>query len=64
VTHFSFLDLAELFDRHGFRIAATIPINSLQILMRLTRIDQHSLINPCSVAMMAVMAKLQCQKYT
>ena len=26
VTHFGFLDLAELFDRHGFRIEATIPI--------------------------------------
>lgn len=53
VTHFGFLDLAELFDRHGFRIEATIPIDSLQILMRLTRIDQHGLINPCSVAVIS-----------
>jgi hypothetical protein len=53
LTHFSFFDLAELFDRHGFRIAATIPVDSLQMLMRLTRTDQHSLINPCSVAVIS-----------
>lgn len=52
-THFSFLDLAELFDRHGFRIAATIAVDSSQILMRLTRIDQRCSIGPCSVAVIS-----------
>jgi hypothetical protein len=53
LTHFSFEDLAELFDRHGFRIASTMPVDSLQILMRLTPIDRQTRINPCSVAVIS-----------
>ena len=53
LTHFSFLDLAELFDRHGFRIASTMPVNSLQMLMRLTPVDKPSSINSCSVAVIS-----------
>ncbi len=33
---FSFYDLALLFDRYGFRIECTAPIDSGQVLMRLT----------------------------
>jgi hypothetical protein len=53
LTHFSFLDLAELFDRHGFRIVSTMPVDSLQILMRLTPVDRLAPINPCSVAVIS-----------
>jgi hypothetical protein len=53
LTHFSFLDLAELVDRHGFRIASTQPVDSLQILMRLTAADLHASANPGSVAVIS-----------
>jgi len=53
ITHFSFLDLAQLFDRHGFRIESTIPVDSLQILMRLAPVDQQTPMNPCSVAVIS-----------
>ncbi len=53
LTHFSLLDLAELFDRHGFRIVSSLPVDSLQILMRLTPADRQTEINPCSVAVIS-----------
>lgn len=53
LTHFSFVDLAELIDRHGFCIATTQPVDSLQILMRLTPTDRRTSINPCSVAVIS-----------
>jgi hypothetical protein len=53
ITHFSFLDLAQLFDRHGFRIESTMPVDSLQILMRLAPVDQQTPMNPCSVAVIS-----------
>jgi len=34
--HLSFCDLALLFDRYGFRIECTTPIDDTQVLMRLT----------------------------
>ena len=36
VNSYSFFDLARLFDRYGFRIECTAPIDSAQTLMRLT----------------------------
>ena len=40
VNHLSFYDLAMLFDRYGFRIACTAPVDDAQMLMRLTPIDR------------------------
>jgi hypothetical protein len=34
--HLSYYDLAMLFDRYGFRIECTTPIDDMQLLMRLT----------------------------
>ena len=36
INHFSFFELARLFDRYGFRIECTAPLDSVQFLMRLT----------------------------
>lgn len=52
-TNFSFLDLAELVDRHGFRIACSTPADTMQVLMRLTPIDRQAQMNPCSVAVIS-----------
>jgi hypothetical protein len=53
ITHFSFQDLAELVDRHGFRIAASMPVDAMQVLMRLTPIDRQPSMPPCSVAVIS-----------
>jgi hypothetical protein len=53
INHFSFLDLSNLLDRHGFRIASTQPVDSLQILMRLTAVDPRATANPSSVAVIS-----------
>ena len=36
VNHLSFYDLARLFDRYGFRIECTAPLDESQVLMRIT----------------------------
>ena len=53
MTHLSFLDLAQLFDRHGYRIEATMPVDAIQILMRLTRVEPGDTAAPCSVAVIS-----------
>jgi len=53
LTDFSFLDLAELFDRHGFRLASTMRVDPLQMLMRLTPVDKQRPVNSCSVAVIS-----------
>jgi hypothetical protein len=53
ITHFSFHDLAELVDRHGFRIAASMPVDGIQVLMRLTSVGKAAAIPPCSVAVIS-----------
>jgi hypothetical protein len=53
LTHFSFLELAELCDRHGFAIASSMPVDNLQILMRLKPAAQHAPIHPCNVAVIS-----------
>jgi hypothetical protein len=53
LTHFSFQDLAVLVDRHGFRIACSMPVDQIQILMRLTPLDRQPALPPCSVAVIS-----------
>jgi hypothetical protein len=49
----SFYDLALLFDRYGFRIECTAPIDAGQVLMRLTPIERLKPVTACSVAVIS-----------
>jgi hypothetical protein len=51
--HLSFYDLALLFDRYGFRIACTAPIDAAQVLMRVTPTEKLAPISSCSVAVVS-----------
>jgi hypothetical protein len=51
--HLSFCDLALLFDRYGFRIECTTPIDDTQVLMRLTPTEWLTPAAPCSVAVIS-----------
>ena len=51
--HFSFCDLALLFDRYGFRIECTAPIDEHQMLIRLTPTERLRPVAPCSVAVIS-----------
>ena len=53
VNHLSFYDLALLFDRYGFRIECTTPIDGTQVLMRLTPTEWLAPASACSVAMIS-----------
>lgn len=53
LNHFSFLGLAKLFDRHGFQIVSTAPVDQLQILMRLTPVERLPAVAPSSVAVIS-----------
>ena len=53
VNHMSFYDLAQLFDRYGFRIECTTPIDETQVLMRLTPTEWLSPIVSCKVAVIS-----------
>src|ERR1700674_60096 len=53
VNAFSFYDLALLFDRYGFRIACTAPIDGGQVLMRLTPTERLKPVASCSVAVVS-----------
>ncbi len=50
---FSFYDLASLFDRYGFRIECTAPLDGGQILMRLTPTERLRPVAACSVAVIS-----------
>jgi hypothetical protein len=50
---FSFYELALLFDRYGFRIACTAPIDGGQVLMRLTPTERLKPVASCSVAVVS-----------
>jgi hypothetical protein len=50
---YSFYDLATLFDRYGYRIECTAPIDAMQVLMRLTRADRLKPVTACSVAVLS-----------
>ena len=49
----SFYDLTLLFDRYGFRIACTAPVDERQVLMRLTPTERLRPVAPCSVAVVS-----------
>jgi hypothetical protein len=51
--HLSFYDLALLFDRYGFRIQCTAPIDDMHVLMRLTPTEKLMPVSPCSVAVVS-----------
>ncbi|HEY0223118.1 MAG TPA: hypothetical protein VGC38_01245 [Pseudolabrys sp.] len=51
--HLSFYDLALLFDRYGFRIECTAPVDGMQSLMRLTPTDRLKPVTACSVAVVS-----------
>ncbi len=53
VNNFSFFELATLFDRYGFRIECTAPIDSVQLLMRLTLAERLAPVRSCSVAVVS-----------
>ena len=53
VNHLSFYDLALLFDRYGFRIECTTPIDETQVLMRLTPTEWLLPVVSCSVAVIS-----------
>jgi hypothetical protein len=51
--HLSFCDLALLFDRFGFRIECTTPVDDTQVLMRLTPTEWLTPTAACSVAVIS-----------
>jgi hypothetical protein len=53
VNHLSFYDLTLLFDRYGFRIECTTPIDEHQVLMRLTPTERLRPVTQCSVAVIS-----------
>lgn len=53
VNHFSFCDLTLLFDRYGFRIECTTPVDEQQVLMRLTPTERLRPALPSSVAVIS-----------
>jgi hypothetical protein len=53
VNNFSFFELVTLFDRYGFRIECTAPVDSVQLLMRLTLAEKLAPLNACSVAVVS-----------
>jgi hypothetical protein len=53
INNFSFFELATLFDRYGFRIECTAPVDSVQCLMRLTPAEKLAPLKPCSVAVVS-----------
>lgn len=50
---FSFYDLALLFDRYGFRIECTAPVDGGDMLMRLTPTERLKPVTACSVAVIS-----------
>jgi len=53
VNRLSFYELALMFDRYGFRIACTTPIDETQVLMRLTPTEWLSPTATCRVAVIS-----------
>jgi hypothetical protein len=53
VNHLSFYDLASLFDRFGFRIECTTPVDETQVLMRITPTEHLAPIAPCNIAVIS-----------
>ena len=53
VNHLSLCDLALLFDRYGFRIESTAPIDATQMLMRVTPAERLAPVTSCNVAVIS-----------
>jgi hypothetical protein len=53
VNHLSYFELAQLFDRYGFRIECTTPIGACEMLMRLTPTDRLAPVMACDVAVVS-----------
>jgi Methyltransferase domain len=53
VNHFSLYELTLLFDRYGFRIECTAPVDECQMLIRLTPAERLKAVAPCSVAVIS-----------
>jgi Methyltransferase domain len=53
INHFGFFELARLFDRYGFRIECTAPVDGVQALMRLTPAERLLPVVPCRVAVVS-----------
>ena len=51
--HLSYFDLAQLFDRYGFRIECTTPIDDRQMLMRLKSSDRIAPVTACDIAVVS-----------
>ncbi|MDO9413716.1 MAG: hypothetical protein Q7T81_14190 [Pseudolabrys sp.] len=53
VNHLSYFELARLFDRHGFRIECTAPVDGTQMLMRLTQSHRIAPVTACNIAVVS-----------
>jgi hypothetical protein len=53
VNRMSLCDLALLFDRYGFRIESTAPVDESQVLMRLTPAERLAPVAACNVAVIS-----------
>jgi hypothetical protein len=53
VNHMNLCDLALLFDRHGFRIESTAPVDASQVLMRLTPAERLAPVMSSRVAVIS-----------
>ena len=53
VNRMSLCDLALLFDRYGFRIESTAPVDDSQMLMRLTPAERLAPVAACNVAVIS-----------
>ena len=51
--HLSYSDLAQLFDRYGFRIQCTSPVDDRQMLMRLKAADRIAPVATCNVVVVS-----------
>lgn len=53
ISHFGLVDLAALFDRHGFRVERSERIDDLQLMIRLRPSNRVAPLAPCSVAVLS-----------
>ncbi len=51
--HLSYADLVTLFDRYGFRIECTAPVDDQQMLMRLTPTNRVAPVSGCDIAVIS-----------
>lgn len=51
--HLSYFELVQLFDRYGFRIECTTPVDDTQMLMRLTQSNRLAPVMACNIAVVS-----------